>query len=198
VGNDRLRFTGENKAARALPRFERRAFDGPLALGKGAVLVEGEEGPKASTAAILLRHYAWNAEKLQEQFWNDPAAALEAAGLSPPSSPSTSTAPLPNAGIPGVVTEENRSGGGLGFSQGLQPIQVRRLTGTSRSVWIFWRYTMSLVLQWKVRDDIHCSRSILTGQKLLRRNPTMCPIKSGPCRRSSICRGGRSRSPLKD
>jgi hypothetical protein len=54
VGNDRLRFTGENKAARALPRFERRAFDGPLALGKGAVLVEGEEGgerPAASSAA---------------------------------------------------------------------------------------------------------------------------------------------------
>lgn len=50
---------------------------------------------QASTAAILLRHYAWNAEKLQEQFWNDPAAALMEAGLSPPASPSTSTASLP-------------------------------------------------------------------------------------------------------
>jgi ariadne-1 len=50
---------------------------------------------QASTAAILLRHYAWNAEKLQEQFWNDPAAALESAGLDPPSSPSASTSALP-------------------------------------------------------------------------------------------------------
>jgi hypothetical protein len=48
---------------------------------------------QSSTAAILLRHYAWNAEKLQEQFWNDPARALLEAGLSPPSSPSTSTVP---------------------------------------------------------------------------------------------------------
>ncbi|KAK1922146.1 hypothetical protein DB88DRAFT_383864 [Papiliotrema laurentii] len=62
----------------------------------------------ASTAAILLRHYAWNAEKLQEQFWNDPAAALEAAGLSPPSSPSTSTAPLPNASGPSNARRSNR------------------------------------------------------------------------------------------
>jgi ariadne-1 len=50
---------------------------------------------QSSTAAILLRHYAWNAEKLQEQFWNDPARALLEAGLSPPSSPSTSTVLLP-------------------------------------------------------------------------------------------------------
>lgn len=54
-----------------------------------------DEGVQASTAAILLRHYAWNAEKLQEQFWNDPARALLEAGLSPPSSPSTSTVLLP-------------------------------------------------------------------------------------------------------
>jgi ariadne-1 len=37
----------------------------------------------------------WNSEKLQEQFWNDPTQALLDAGLSPPSSPSTSTLPLP-------------------------------------------------------------------------------------------------------
>ncbi|WVF73066.1 hypothetical protein IAT40_007885 [Kwoniella sp. CBS 6097] len=48
-----------------------------------------------SSAAVLLRHYAWNSEKLQEQFWNDPAIALKEAGLSPPSSPTTSTQPLP-------------------------------------------------------------------------------------------------------
>lgn len=48
-----------------------------------------------STAAILLRHYNWNAEKLSEQFWNDPAQAFAQAGLSPPTSPSTRTAPLP-------------------------------------------------------------------------------------------------------
>ncbi|WVQ84717.1 hypothetical protein IAT38_006874 [Cryptococcus sp. DSM 104549] len=48
-----------------------------------------------STAAALLRHYAWNPEKLQESFWTDPASALDDAGLSPPSSPSTSTQPLP-------------------------------------------------------------------------------------------------------
>ncbi|EIW72066.1 hypothetical protein TREMEDRAFT_36398 [Tremella mesenterica DSM 1558] len=50
----------------------------------------------ASTATILLRHYQWNSEKLQEQFWNDPAAALLSAGLSPPVSPSTRTAPQPS------------------------------------------------------------------------------------------------------
>ncbi|KAK6909443.1 hypothetical protein I203_103461 [Kwoniella mangroviensis CBS 8507] len=49
----------------------------------------------ASSAAILLRHYVWNSEKLQEQFWNDPAQALEAAGLSPPSSPTTHTSTQP-------------------------------------------------------------------------------------------------------
>ncbi|BEI86918.1 hypothetical protein CcaverHIS002_0702640 [Cutaneotrichosporon cavernicola] len=49
----------------------------------------------ASSAAILLRHYAWNSEKLQEEFWSDPAGSFAAAGLSPPSSPSTSTASLP-------------------------------------------------------------------------------------------------------
>ncbi|WVR00240.1 hypothetical protein IAU59_007382 [Kwoniella sp. CBS 9459] len=48
-----------------------------------------------SSAAVLLRHYAWNSEKLQEQFWNDPAMALQEAGLSPASSPTTSTQPLP-------------------------------------------------------------------------------------------------------
>nr|XP_019010293.1 ariadne-1 [Kwoniella pini CBS 10737]OCF49074.1 ariadne-1 [Kwoniella pini CBS 10737] len=48
-----------------------------------------------SSAAILLRHYVWNSEKLQEQFWNDPASALEEAGLSPPSSPTTRTSTLP-------------------------------------------------------------------------------------------------------
>ncbi|KAK8853178.1 hypothetical protein IAR55_003880 [Kwoniella newhampshirensis] len=51
----------------------------------------------ASTAAILLRHYVWNSEKLQEQFWNDPTAALQGAGLSPPSSPSTRTQTLPSS-----------------------------------------------------------------------------------------------------
>lgn len=50
---------------------------------------------KSSTAGILLRHYVWNFEKLQEQFWNDPAVALQEAGLSPPSSPSRSTHALP-------------------------------------------------------------------------------------------------------
>ena len=64
---------------------------------------------KASTAAILLRHYAWNSEKLQEQFWNDPAAALEAAGLSPPSSPSTSTASLPSPSIPSSSRRSTRN-----------------------------------------------------------------------------------------
>lgn len=48
-----------------------------------------------STAAILLRHFVWNSEKLQEQFWNDPAGVFKEAGLSPPSSPSQSTRPLP-------------------------------------------------------------------------------------------------------
>lgn len=51
------------------------------------------------TATILLRHYAWNSERLQEQFWNDPAGALLQAGLSPPSSPSTSTVPLPSPAL---------------------------------------------------------------------------------------------------
>ena len=50
---------------------------------------------QSSTAQILLRHYQWNAERLQEEFWTDPARSLQAAGLSPPSSPSTSTASLP-------------------------------------------------------------------------------------------------------
>lgn len=49
-----------------------------------------------STAATLLRHYTWNSEKLTEQFWNDPAAALHSAGLSPPTSPSTRTVALPS------------------------------------------------------------------------------------------------------
>lgn len=53
---------------------------------------------QASTAAILLRHYKWNAEKLQEQFWTDPAQALSDAGLSPPSSPTARTASLPSPG----------------------------------------------------------------------------------------------------
>lgn len=48
-----------------------------------------------STAATLLRHYRWNSEKLSETYWEDPARTLLAAGLSPPSSPSTSTKPLP-------------------------------------------------------------------------------------------------------
>ncbi|ORX40624.1 hypothetical protein BD324DRAFT_640543 [Kockovaella imperatae] len=48
----------------------------------------------ASTAAILLRHFGWNSEKLQEQFFNDPSKALTDAGLSPPSSPSAHTSPL--------------------------------------------------------------------------------------------------------
>lgn len=55
---------------------------------------------QASTAATLLRHYMWNSEKLQEQFWNDPASALAEAGLSPPSSPSTLTQPLPSPSDP--------------------------------------------------------------------------------------------------
>ncbi|KAL1412722.1 hypothetical protein Q8F55_000469 [Vanrija albida] len=50
-----------------------------------------------STAAILLRHYSWNGEKLQEEFWTDPAKALGESGLSPPGSPSTSIASLPPA-----------------------------------------------------------------------------------------------------
>ncbi|WVR07721.1 hypothetical protein IAU60_004763 [Kwoniella sp. DSM 27419] len=49
----------------------------------------------SSSAAILLRHYVWNSEKLQEQFWNEPATALKEAGLSPPASPTTSTHQLP-------------------------------------------------------------------------------------------------------
>ncbi|OWZ63510.1 hypothetical protein AYX15_04541 [Cryptococcus neoformans] len=51
----------------------------------------------ASTAAALLRHFNWNTEKLQEVFWTEPDATLLAAGLSPPSSPSTSTQPLPGS-----------------------------------------------------------------------------------------------------
>lgn len=50
---------------------------------------------QTSTAAILLRHYGWNSEKLQEEFWNDPAQALQAAGLDPPMSPSASLSSLP-------------------------------------------------------------------------------------------------------
>jgi ariadne-1 len=52
---------------------------------------------QSSTAAILLRHFVWNSEKLQEQFWNDPAGVFQEAGLSPPSSPSQSTRPLPQS-----------------------------------------------------------------------------------------------------
>ena len=52
---------------------------------------------QASTARTLLRHYIWNSEKLQEQFWNDPALALLEAGLSPQSSPSARNTPLPSA-----------------------------------------------------------------------------------------------------
>lgn len=48
-----------------------------------------------STAATLLRHYHWNPEKLSDKFWEEPAKTLHAAGLSPPSSPSSSTKPLP-------------------------------------------------------------------------------------------------------
>lgn len=61
-----------------------------------------------STATILLRHYVWNFEKLQEQFWNDPAVALQAAGLSPPSSPSRSTHALPPSS-PRRPTRNSRS-----------------------------------------------------------------------------------------
>ncbi|KAK4685464.1 ariadne-1, partial [Tremellales sp. Uapishka_1] len=50
----------------------------------------------ASTAAILLRHYSWNSEKLQEQFWTDPSLALSQAGLSPP----TESHPLPSTSQP--------------------------------------------------------------------------------------------------
>nr|ODN99997.1 ariadne-1 [Cryptococcus depauperatus CBS 7855] len=49
-----------------------------------------------SNAATLLRHFAWNVERLQETFWNDPDATLLSAGLSPQSSPLTSSQPLPN------------------------------------------------------------------------------------------------------
>lgn len=49
-----------------------------------------------STAATLLRHYRWNSEKLTESFWDDPTRTLAAAGLSPPSSPSTSKQTLPS------------------------------------------------------------------------------------------------------
>lgn len=55
---------------------------------------------QTSTAAILLRHHVWNAEKLQEQYFNDPSATLLDAGLSPSSSPSTSTQPLPSPTAP--------------------------------------------------------------------------------------------------
>jgi ariadne-1 len=51
---------------------------------------------QASTAAILLRHYAWNSEKLQEEFWNDSAKSFHEAGLSPPTSPSASLVSLPS------------------------------------------------------------------------------------------------------
>ena len=50
---------------------------------------------QASTAGILLRHYNWNSERLQEQFWNDPSLAMSSAGLSPPSSPNIRPQPLP-------------------------------------------------------------------------------------------------------
>ena len=59
-----------------------------------SLLVSAQLNVQESTAAILLRHFGWNAEKLQEQFFNDPSKALSDAGLSPPSSPTARTAPL--------------------------------------------------------------------------------------------------------
>lgn len=67
-----------------------------------------------STAAILLRHYRWNSEKLTELFWDDPTKTLEAAGLSPPSSPSTSTKRLPDEPL---ATRSRRIAGREGSSQ---------------------------------------------------------------------------------
>lgn len=92
----------QTKAASQMPwepKYKAKSIDELQAEQKAMVdkvanLIESDP----STAATLLRHYKWNSEKLTETYWEDPAKAMNAAGLTPPSSPKASLQSLPREG----------------------------------------------------------------------------------------------------